>query len=209
MSSIKQLPAFQLTGGHVCLDFANTLDYRGRPNELDLLSQYRDLVTFAELTGVINAADAQRAVRAGDRNPTEADRVLRKARKLREAAFSIFSAIAARQQPAVAALEELNSAVCEAGANRMVASGADQFVWQWQRDDVGLKWILWPIALAAAELLVSDDVSNVRSCASESCDWLFLDHSKSHSRRWCDMKTCGNRNKARRFYRARRQGVNS
>lgn len=204
MSSIRETPAFQFTGGHPCLDFANTLDYRGRPNEVDLLGHYHDLVAFAELTGIVSAADARLAVRASERDPAAAERVLRQARTLREAIFSIFSAVTARRSPSAAALEELNSVVSEAGSNREVASGTDQFTWQWRRDDGRLEWILWPIALAAAELLVSDNVLNVRSCASETCDWLFLDHSKSHSRRWCDMKTCGNRYKARRFYAARR-----
>jgi len=42
-------------------------------------------------------------------------------------------------------------------------------------------------------------------CAADDCAWVFLDTSKNHSRRWCDMKACGNRAKARRF-NARQQG---
>ena len=48
--------------------------------------------------------------------------------------------------------------------------------------------------------LVSDELALVRICGSEECDWLFLDKTKNHRRRWCDMKTCGNRVKARRHY---------
>jgi predicted RNA-binding Zn ribbon-like protein len=40
----------------------------------------------------------------------------------------------------------------------------------------------------------------VRVCAAEDCGWLFLDTSKNHTRRWCSMKSCGNRAKARRHY---------
>jgi len=40
----------------------------------------------------------------------------------------------------------------------------------------------------------------VRVCASDTCGWLFLDTSKNHTRRWCDMKSCGNRAKARKYY---------
>jgi predicted RNA-binding Zn ribbon-like protein len=39
----------------------------------------------------------------------------------------------------------------------------------------------------------------LRVCEKPDCRWLFLDTSKNHSRRWCDMKICGNRMKARRF----------
>jgi predicted RNA-binding Zn ribbon-like protein len=60
--------------------------------------------------------------------------------------------------------------------------------------------VLWPIARSAAELLVSDQLAYVRACSSKACEWFFLDTSKNHHRRWCDMTRCGNRAKVRRFY---------
>jgi predicted RNA-binding Zn ribbon-like protein len=42
----------------------------------------------------------------------------------------------------------------------------------------------------------------VRLCADASCAWLFLDTTRNRTRRWCDMKECGNRNKVRRFREA-------
>jgi predicted RNA-binding Zn ribbon-like protein len=209
MRATKGTPAFQFMGGHVCLDFANTLDGRGGPDEVDLLQAHRDVVAFADATGIITAAEAQVAARAGERNPEQAEQVLRRSRQLREAIFAIFSSLAARQQPPGTALDKLNSVVREAGAHRVVSAAKDQFKWEWVRDDSRLDWVLWPIALAAGELLASEELALVRSCASETCDWLFLDRSKSHSRRWCDMGTCGNRNKARRFYRAQKRATAS
>ncbi|HEV2391667.1 MAG TPA: CGNR zinc finger domain-containing protein [Verrucomicrobiae bacterium] len=38
----------------------------------------------------------------------------------------------------------------------------------------------------------------MRLCQGDTCGWLFVDSSKNHSRRWCDMRDCGNRAKARR-----------
>ena len=60
--------------------------------------------------------------------------------------------------------------------------------------------LLWPIARAAGDLLVSDQLPYVRTCVSKTCEWFFLDTSKSHHRRWCDMTRCGNRAKVQRFY---------
>jgi predicted RNA-binding Zn ribbon-like protein len=40
----------------------------------------------------------------------------------------------------------------------------------------------------------------VRICSSDGCDWLFFDQTRNRSRRWCEMKGCGNRAKARRHY---------
>ena len=42
--------------------------------------------------------------------------------------------------------------------------------------------------------------AGVRICGADDCLWIFLDTSKNRTRRWCDMKQCGNRMKARRFY---------
>ena len=56
------------------------------------------------------------------------------------------------------------------------------------------------IVRSTVELLTSDDLGRLRLCAADDCHWVFLDHSKNGSRRWCDMNVCGNRAKARRYY---------
>jgi predicted RNA-binding Zn ribbon-like protein len=71
-----------------------------------------------------------------------------------------------------------------------------------RRDGQGqLDSLLWPIASAASQLLTSDQTQSIRRCDAETCRWFFVDRSRNHSRRWCDMKVCGNRAKARQFYR--------
>jgi predicted RNA-binding Zn ribbon-like protein len=59
--------------------------------------------------------------------------------------------------------------------------------------------ILAPVTRAAIDLLTTDARQRVRVCADQSCAWLFIDTTRSGTRRWCDMKVCGNRNKVRRF----------
>ena len=56
------------------------------------------------------------------------------------------------------------------------------------------------VARSAVALLTSEDLARLRVCAADECNWLFLDESRNSSRRWCDMKVCGNRAKARKFY---------
>jgi predicted RNA-binding Zn ribbon-like protein len=65
--------------------------------------------------------------------------------------------------------------------------------------------LIWPIVLAAAELLASDSRRQIHECAGEGCGWLFLDTSRNRRRRWCTMESCGNRAKARRFYQRSRE----
>ena len=71
--------------------------------------------------------------------------------------------------------------------------------WEWKSQNP-VDSILWPIAQSAADLLTSPDLAAVRMCEAPDCAWLFLDQSRNRSRRWCDMKVCGNRQKARRHY---------
>jgi len=60
-----------------------------------------------------------------------------------------------------------------------------------------------PVA-GRSQLMMSDAMDRIRACGVETCRWLFLDTSKNHTRRWCNMRVCGNRMKARRFH-ARRE----
>ena len=67
--------------------------------------------------------------------------------------------------------------------------------------------MIWPVVWSAAELMTSHDVSYLRECASETCEWLFLDLSHGRTRRWCDMQTCGNRAKAKRYHTRKTAGA--
>ena len=54
--------------------------------------------------------------------------------------------------------------------------------------------------------LTAGHPERIKTCASETCDWIFYDASRTSRRRWCDMATCGNRAKAAR-HRARERAV--
>jgi predicted RNA-binding Zn ribbon-like protein len=79
------------------------------------------------------------------------------------------------------------------------------FAWRCTAPADEFDFLLWQIVHAAVALLTGPYASRIRSCASESCDWMFVDRSKRGNRRWCDMTVCGNRAKARRFYERRKR----
>jgi predicted RNA-binding Zn ribbon-like protein len=68
-----------------------------------------------------------------------------------------------------------------------------------------MDWVLNPVIRSAADLLVSVDLKKLKFCSDPMCRWLFLDISRNQSRRWCDMKDCGNRAKAKRFYQKKQR----
>ncbi|HCU91733.1 MAG TPA: hypothetical protein DHU96_02950 [Actinobacteria bacterium] len=61
-------------------------------------------------------------------------------------------------------------------------------------------------AMALAEMVVMGESGRLRSCASPSCQAVFVDLSRNRSRRFCDSRTCGNRLHVA-AYRARRSAA--
>lgn len=191
---------FDLSGGNLALDFVNTVSSRVTPERLDRLSDYPKLVVFGEESGVLSPLVANRLYRIAEEVPGRGETALQQAVGLREALFDIFSAVAEHRASPNHALALLNFAVQESAAHSRIVHTNRRFAVEWIGMDSYLDSLLWPIACAAADLLTSNELANLRICASDQCAWLFLDHTKNHRRRWCDMKTCGNRVKARRHY---------
>ena len=194
----RRPPRFDLIAGNVCLDFVNTLDDRHiKPKEL--LETYVDLARFGEDTGVLTALQVDRLFERSYVNPERAQQVLLLGRELREAIHDVFWAIMNKREVPAPALAKLNSYLQAAAGHMRLVPAKDGF--EWTFDEVlDFDSVLWPIARSAADLLASDQLAYVRACSSKACEWFFLDTSKNHHRRWCDMTRCGNRAKVRRFY---------
>ncbi len=178
---------------------ANTLNGHGRPTGHEYLKEYRDLVVWCRRAGILTTANAEVLIRAATRQPAQAAAAFERAIALRETIYRIFSAIAHGTPPGAADLAALNEARCEGLAHSQIVPSAGGFALDWT-DKTALDWVLRPIALSAADLLTSGNRDHIRACAGQGCDWLFLDTSRNHMRRWCAMDECGNRSKARRFY---------
>jgi predicted RNA-binding Zn ribbon-like protein len=195
-------------GGSIALDFANTLDWRLRETPVELLHTFPDLLRWAWSAKVLDPAEA-RALRAwGDAHPRMAARTLATAVELREAVAAIFQAVARGESVPSASLERLD-AVCRAASDhRTLRPQGRSATWGWREGPPTAQRPAWAVALEAARILTSGERERVRECGDAQCGWLFLDTSRNQSRRWCTMKGCGNRNKARRFYkRSRETGV--
>ena len=186
-------------GGSVCLDFVNTLDDRFTGSPKELLKSYVDLARFGEDAGILTDVQVDRLFPWSIQYKEEAEEVLKAAIELREVIGAIFYATVRSEPVPAAPLATLNGRVQEAAHHLKLVPGKARFEWKFD-SSVNAYAPLWPIARDAAELLASDRLQFVRACASKNCEWLFLDETKNHRRRWCDMTKCGNRAKAKRFY---------
>ncbi len=196
--SSRRPPRFDLIAGNVPLDFVNTLDDRHtQPKEL--LEHYSDLARFGEDTGLLDPIQADRLVKRSSKSPDLAEEALHRAKQLREAIHDVFWALINHRAVPAAALATLNADARIAAEHLRLVPINGAFEWRFDDlDDFDI--LLWQIARSAADLLASDQLPFVRACSSKECEWFFLDTSKNHHRRWCDMKRCGNRAKVRKFY---------
>jgi predicted RNA-binding Zn ribbon-like protein len=193
---------FEFVGGSVALDFANTLGGMHTAPTHEHLIEYADLVEFGRSAGTISPSQGRRLIGEAEREPARAAAVLRRAIFLREAIWRVFDAFAknARAEPTdLATIHEEELAALRHARFQPSAAHID-YAWS---DELPLDRPLWAIARSAAQLRRSkEDLSRVRECGSATCEWLFIDKSRNHTRRWCDMNDCGNVAKVRR-YRAR------
>jgi predicted RNA-binding Zn ribbon-like protein len=191
--------AFDFSGGALCLDFANTVEDRPHYAK-EGLHAYPDLLRWVGEAGVLPPQQVEDLLRRSTRHARLAGGTFDEAIALREAIYRTFSALARGSEPAGTDLAALNRGLGEALPWLRVEHGGEAFGWAWRGPADRLDAPLWPVVRSAAELLTSGGLAALRECASGSCSWLFIDRSRSRRRRWCSMKTCGNRAKARRHY---------
>ena len=132
--------------------------------------------------------------------PGELDKVAQEARNLRE----WFRGFVRRHKDrpltakAFSELEPINRLLARDQNFNQIAcgpSGAEPFVLRSVRHWHGPETLLLPIAEALAQLVCTEDFSNIKACEGATCTLLFVDHTRGHARRWCSMAICGNRAK--------------
>ncbi len=198
-------PAFSIrdsAGVRPALDFINTVDWHAGNRPEETLNSFADLVAWARRMELLDEPQAESVLRRYGRDPARASAVLTEARNWREALYRIFVAVIRNQEPRPEDIVNFNRALEKTAGRSALAWREGRFVRAWDFSSDALIQALGTVLLSAAELLTSDDVGRVGLCADEKgCGWLFFDTSRNRSRRWCDMKDCGNRAKARRHYK--------
>jgi predicted RNA-binding Zn ribbon-like protein len=199
----------KLLAGRLCLDFANSVDWRdvGEPlPATDALTQPDSLERWARRLRLDEPGTAPRPRVEWPAADGEAATVplppeLVAARELRAALYALFAAVAAGEPAPDDALECLREVHAEgvAAARLHRRDGAYALTWP-----AGDPWRV-PYAVAAdAVALLADPagLARLKRCPGRDCGWLFLD--ASGRRRWCSMDTCGSREKMRRLYARRK-----
>src|SRR3954453_13081167 len=133
MSLVPSEFQFDLTGGQLALDLANTVSRRDDPQRRkEHLASYSDLLSFARQTHILSAREAQQLQRFAQQHPAEARRSHANALALREAIYRVFSAIAQHKKPHPDDLRMIADAALHALRYRELAPANGGYAWHWR-----------------------------------------------------------------------------
>lgn len=183
------------------LDFSNTVDWRNGEKRDDTLKTFGSLVDWSVKKGVVPKEEAASIMGKAKEEGIE-ESALRKAVQLRETIYRIFSAVAHDHHPNDADVGALNRFLSYYPVSLNVVRAGDEYGWTTSAGRGAEGRMLWPIAKSAADLLTSDRLGRVRECANEEegCGWVFMDETRSGTKKWCSSTGCGNRAKVRAWY---------
>ncbi|MFE2992734.1 CGNR zinc finger domain-containing protein [Streptomyces sp. NPDC059262] len=127
------------------------------------------------------------------------------ARELRESIHAAATAAAIQEPPPAAAVQVIND--CSA-QGRAAATLTPEGKRRWQLSSAScVEDALSVIAADAISIIAGERDGKLALCASPTCQAAFFDTSQSRTRKWCDMNTCGNRQKKARFNVNRRKNL--
>jgi predicted RNA-binding Zn ribbon-like protein len=201
----SRVPRFKFVGGAPCLDFTNTVDWTAEGFVDERLTSFADVVDWAVDAGIVGADEARLLRRTAAAHPRRAAKAYGAACMLRATLHAIFDALAHGRAPDATDLGALNALLPKSLSRLRLAADEGAGWWAWSAEDRKLTRVLWPIVWSAATLLTSEESRLLRTCALETCGWMYLDRSRNRRRAWCDMRVCGNRAKARRHYARRKE----
>src|SRR5215210_9051829 len=208
VGGIRRERRFGLRGGVVCLDFVNTVGWRLADYPSEYLRSYEDLLDWGRQAGLLALEETEGLSRRARLDPQGARETLSRALALREAVHRMISGAIAGESQDESDLSALNRELSIALSHLRVVAADGTYSWGWDRSgddgEARLDSPLWPVAQSAAELLTSEKLVRVKVCAGEGCGWVFLDESRNSSRRWCDSRDCGNRERVRRHLARKR-----
>jgi predicted RNA-binding Zn ribbon-like protein len=121
------------------------------------------------------------------------------ARELRESIHAAATAAATQDALPAAAVRVINDRSAQGRAAAVLTPEGRR---RWQVSCV--EDALGVIAADAISIVAGERDGKLALCASPTCRAAFFDTSQSRTRKWCDMNTCGNRQKKARFNANRR-----
>ena len=189
---------FRCPGGALCLDFCNSGQSARGPSGTEWIAGFRELIDWLEAAEAITRGQAARLRRAAAASPRAAAQVWGRAIKFREALFRVLNAKAEGGAIAREDLSDIETEHARAASFARLSWTGEGYRWSLDASAAALDAAMQPLVESAVSLLTSAKLERLRRCGNSTCYWLFIDETRNHSRRWCEMASCGNVLKVRR-----------
>ena len=175
MSRDPARAASQFFGGRVCLDFANTLDWRLTDSPVELIPDFAALLAWSERRGILPTRALTKLRQHG--GESSAREVIHVAHLLRTQIWSIAEDLIAGRR---ARLDTLNDHLAELPSQPGLRVHDRRYVFE--LDGSEPQQTLWPVLWSLTAVLVSEDASRLGTCRAQGCGWYFVDESPNFSR---------------------------
>jgi predicted RNA-binding Zn ribbon-like protein len=204
MQAIRTIENMQLEGGAACLDFINSAFDTEKEVIVERLHTYNDMLVLAERSSILAHSRIALLKKMAKKQQDDAIRVLQQARRVREVMFKVFSSVAHKTLHTVddRILRRFNSYLSSALSNRVFEINGSNLQQSLKSEPLDLMEPIWGFLLSAHDLLRDKDQQYIKQCGG--CEWIFIDETKNHKRKWCDMQTCGSSEKSKRYYQRKK-----
>ncbi|MAW81488.1 MAG: hypothetical protein CMI63_14720 [Parvularcula sp.] len=188
-----------MIGGNAALDFVNTAADWASGDPEDRLGGPEGFGKWAEMAGLLYADDMKRLREEIAADPKAGEDAFETAIRLRAALWRIFNAVITDAEVDEDDLAFLDACKVRAANHCRLARDGDGFRRRCAEEAPALERALRLIVEAAEDFLLNGRLDRLHACGGDACEWLFVDTSKNGKRRWCDMATCGNDAKVKKF----------
>ena len=192
---------FHIVANQLALDLANT-EVMDAGVRVDLIEDFERLVGWLTTARVLSPQQNS-AVLKRFADPNARRQAVREAKRLRQAMHLLIAAAVSGRQVPGSVLEDINHVLRGGHAYRQLIRNRDGFSLIEESKLSTPLQLLAPVAESAADLLAHGDLAFIRKCENPDCILHMYDTTKNHSRRWCSMSACGNRNKVQAYRRRR------
>ena len=175
------------------MNFLNTIHDWTATEGRDYLTNYADALRFGEADGLLSAAEVRRL-------QGTAAAEMRRLRGLRSRMERIFRAVVKSHSPTREDLDALARDAAAAAAMTIIHPSNDHYTRTIDAARAGHATLRLRIVDAAIALLTGPPEALKRINACPACGWFFRDDTRSRTRKWCSMATCGSAAKSRSYY---------
>jgi predicted RNA-binding Zn ribbon-like protein len=180
-----------------CLDLINSEEFDGAWREpKEHLPTVDDAIAYFTTRGLAHEASIRAQAESG---PGGGDAWLQRLYATRAALREVWDAQVEARTPATGALDAVNALLREAPRVELVPGAGGVGVGHRHTEDDPTGEALARVIEPLVEALAGGDTGRFRICANDGCRWVFEDTSRAGRRRWCDMSSCGNQAKVRRY----------